>query len=173
MKIVVIINGSGGVGKDTLCEIIGKYYDIMNVSSIDPIKKIAFDNGWDGEKNERSRKFLADLKNLFVDFNDLPQRYLMKNYSDFLQSEKQVLFVHIREPEEIIKFKKEVHTECVTLLVRGRTEIKTEWNNTADDDVEQYEYDFYYDNCKPLDFLEEDFLQFFKEMVTYAGSELR
>lgn len=48
-----------------------------------------------------------------------------------------------------------------------------EWNNTADDDVEQYKYDFYYDNCKSLDVLEEDFLQFFKEMVTYAGSELR
>ncbi len=168
-KIVVIINGSGGVGKDTLCDIVGKYYDVMNISSIDPIKKIAIDNGWNGEKNEKSRKFLAELKNLFVDFNDLPQRYLMKKYSDFLQSKKQVLFVHIREPKEIEKFKNEIQIECVTLLIRGRVDIKTEWNNAADDDVEQYEYDFYYDNCKNLEGVEADFLQFFKTILARVG----
>ena len=33
-KRVVIINGKGGVGKDTLCNIIGKKYAVKNISSI-------------------------------------------------------------------------------------------------------------------------------------------
>ena len=105
-KLVIVINGSGGVGKDSICSIVGKHYSTMNISSVDPIKKIAFENGWDGRKNEKSRKFLADLKQLFVDFNDLPCKYLLDKYQEFLESNNEILFVHIREPEEISKFKK-------------------------------------------------------------------
>lgn len=162
-KLVVVINGSGGVGKDTVCDVIGKHYDTMNISSIDPIKKIASDNGWNGEKNEKSRKFLADLKQLFINFNDLPQNYLMEKYQEFLGNDKEVLFVHIREPEEIARFKQNVGGRCVTLLVRGRHDIQRAWNNAADDDVEKYAYDFVYDNTKVLEEVEEDFLQFFRK----------
>lgn len=164
-KIIVIINGSGGVGKDTVCEIIGRYYSIMNISSIDPIKKIAYDNGWNGEKNEKSRKFLADLKQLFVEFNDLPQKYLMTQYEEFLKNDKEILFVHIREAKEIIKFKSNVREKCVTLLIRGRASIKKDWNNIADNEVENYKYDFYYENNKKLDEVEDDFLTFFNHIL--------
>ena len=95
-KIVIIINGSGGVGKDTLCDIVGKHYSTMNVSSVDPIKEIASKNGWNGEKDSKSRKFLADLKKLFVDYNDLPQKYLFEKYNEFLANDNEILFVHIR-----------------------------------------------------------------------------
>ena len=49
-KRVVIINGKGGVGKDTLCNIIGKKYAIRNVSSITPIKKLP---KWEDGKVEK------------------------------------------------------------------------------------------------------------------------
>ena len=49
-KYVVIINGKGGVGKDTLCDIVSKKYCVNNVSSITPIKQIAQIGGWKGEK---------------------------------------------------------------------------------------------------------------------------
>lgn len=164
-KLVIVINGIGGVGKDTVCDIIRKHYDAMNISSIDPIKKIALENGWNGEKDEKTRKFLADLKQLFIHFNDLPQKYLMNKYQEFMQSGKEVLFVHIREPEEIAKFKSNVGGNCVTLLVRGREELRKAWNNAADDAVEQYVYDFVYENVKDLESLEEDFLQFFRKQI--------
>ena len=164
-KLVIIINGSGGVGKDTICEIVGKHYNTINISSIDPIKKIAIDNGWNGEKSEKTRKFLADLKQLFVEFNDLPQKYLMEKYQEFLKNDKEILFVHIREAKEIIKFKNKVRGKCVTLLIRGRDNIKREWNNLADDDVENYKYDFCYDNNKRLEEVEDDFLLFFKQIL--------
>lgn len=164
-KIIIIINGSGGVGKDTICEIVGKYYSIMNISSIDPIKKIAFENGWKGEKSEKTRKFLADLKQLFVDFNDLPQKYLMQKYQEFLINDKEILFVHIREANEIIKFKNNIVGKCVTLLIKGRDSIKKDWNNMADDDVENYKYDFCYENKKALDEVEDDFMLFFNQIL--------
>ena len=171
MKMVVIINGRGGVGKDTLCNIISKHYDIMNVSSIDPIKQIAFANGWNGEKNEKTRKFLADLKRLFIDFNDLPTIYLMIKYSEFVHSKKQILFMQIREPEEIEKIKKILGNDCVTLLICGRTALRKTWGNAPDDEVDNYTYDFYYKNSKPLDILEQDFLNFFKEMIYISRKE--
>ena len=40
-KTVIVINGAGGVGKDTLCEFAEKHYKVMNISSITPIKEIA------------------------------------------------------------------------------------------------------------------------------------
>jgi hypothetical protein len=164
-KVVIVINGSGGVGKDTVCDIVGKYYRTMNISSIDPIKKIATENGWNGEKDEKSRKFLADLKQLFVDFNDLPQKYLMEKYRDFMQSDDEILFVHIREPKEIDKFKGGIGGKCVTLLVRGRDDVKKEWNNRADDEVENYRYDYVYENVMGLAEIDEDLLPFVREIV--------
>ena len=38
-KTVIVINGAGGVGKDTLCEFAEKHFKVMNVSSITPIKE--------------------------------------------------------------------------------------------------------------------------------------
>ncbi|RKI43473.1 hypothetical protein D7V86_06535 [bacterium D16-51] len=169
-KLVIVINGSGGVGKDTICNIVGKHYRTMNISSVDPIKKIASENGWDGGKNEKSRKFLADLKQLFVDFNDLPCKYLLGKYQEFLESSNEILFVHIREPEEISKFKKSVQKSCITLLIRRTSHTKKEWNNTADDNVEHFNYDFYYDNIKPYGEIENDFLAFFNSILEKNGS---
>jgi len=37
-KQIIIINGQGGVGKDTVCNILKKYYQIRIVSAIDKIK---------------------------------------------------------------------------------------------------------------------------------------
>ena len=170
-QLVIIINGSGGVGKDTICNIVGRHYKTMNISSVDPIKKIALENGWNGEKNEKSRKFLADLKQLFVEFNDLPRTYLMEQYQKFLKSDKENLFVHIREPEEISKFKNSINGNCVTLLIHGRNHTRKAWNNTADDDVENYQYDFIYDNVKGLEEVENDFLSFFQ--MVYCKSNTK
>jgi len=167
-KLVIVINGSGGVGKDTLCGIVAKHYRTMNISSIDPIKKIALENGWKGEKSPKARKFLADLKQLFIAFNDLPLTYLLERYREFLESDNEILFVHIRESEEIEKFKKSLGGACVTLLIRGRGNTKKSWNNTADDEVENYQYDFCYVNNKKFGELENDFLTFFDKILKNA-----
>ena len=62
MKHIIIINGCGGVGKDTFVNMCAKYTSVVNYSSVKEIKEIAKYIGWDGSKEERDRKFLSDLK---------------------------------------------------------------------------------------------------------------
>ena len=55
-KLAIVINGAGGVGKDTLCNLAAKHLKVRNISTITPIKEIAAMAGWDGSKDDRSRK---------------------------------------------------------------------------------------------------------------------
>lgn len=170
-KTVIIINGNGGVGKDTLCDSVRQVCEVMNVSAITPIKRIAQKYGWNGEKDEKSRKFLADLKKAFIDYNDLPTKYLIEQYNIFLNSKAKILFVHIREGEEIDKFKCYVKIPCYTLLIRRDLIECKQWGNYSDDGVANYSYDFYYDNNKPLKQTEIEFPKYIKKILKEIDSE--
>ena len=169
-KIVIIINGNGGVGKDTLCDFASEKYTVTNISAITPIKNIAYQFGWRGEKDQKSRKFLADLKKTFIEYNDLPYRYLVGEYEKFLHNDTQILFVHIREGEEIERFKQHVEIPCVTLLVR-RNMLSKSWGNDSDDNVENYTYDYVYNNDKTLEEAQNDFLSFLQEILVCTLEE--
>lgn len=165
-KTVIVINGAGGVGKDTLCDFAAKHFKTKNISSITPIKEIASRCGWSGKKDDKSRKFLADLKRLTVDYNDLPTRWALEEYKAFLSSDEQVMFVHIREPEEIEKFVRATDGAAKTLLVRGGVRMRrTEYGNAADDEVENYAYDYYFVNDRTLLDAERDFCALLKEIL--------
>lgn len=151
-KITIVINGKGGVGKDTLCQAVEPYYKTWNISSITPIKEIAKNFGWNGEKDLRSRRFLAELKRVFSEYNDLPNRYLLEEYHRFLQSDARVLFVHIREADQISAFVHSIEGNCKTILVlRDLPETASGYGNHADDDVDNYPYDLVFDNNRPLE----------------------
>ena len=55
-KKVFIINGSGGVGKDTFVNMIGKHIKVLNYSSVKKIKEIAMQGGWNGGKTEKGNR---------------------------------------------------------------------------------------------------------------------
>ena len=165
-KAILVINGQGGVGKDALCEIAEKHFKVKNISSITPIKEIAKMCGWDGKKDDRSRKFLADLKQLSVEYNDYPTLWAVEQYKAFLSSEEEVMFVHIREPEEIKKFVNGTDGKAKTLLVRAGDRIKRgAFGNAADDLVENYDYDLYFMNDKTLEEAEEGFVTLLSELL--------
>ncbi|MBQ7337842.1 MAG: hypothetical protein IJW40_05220 [Clostridia bacterium] len=150
-KLTIVINGKGGVGKDTLCLSLTDRR-VRNVSSITPIKEIASQHGWNGEKDLKSRRFLAELKRVFTEYNDLPNRYLVEQYREFLEGDEDILFVHIREADQIKAFVQGVHGDCITLLVRrDLPETAQGYGNRADDDVENYPYDVIFDNNHPLE----------------------
>ena len=153
-KLIVVINGKGGVGKDTLCDFIAKRHRVMNVSAITKVKEIAKIAGWDGEKDEKGRKLLSDMKRAFVEYGDLPTKYLLENVND------------IREVEEIKKFVTIVENVChtVTLLVKRDTGVGC-WGNKSDDEVEKYHYDYIYNNDLPLEKAELDFASFFEANI--------
>jgi len=85
MKKILIINGSGGVGKDTFVELLSKYVPtLVHISVVDPVKKIAKYIGWNGSKDEPSRKFLAELKFTIDGYNDYTYEYFENQAIDFL-----------------------------------------------------------------------------------------
>lgn len=160
-KLVVVINGAGGVGKDTMCAFAAEEYKVRNISSVDPIKAIARMAGWDGDKSDKSRKMLSDLKMLFTQYNDLPLRYIREQYEQFLAGDEQVMFVHIREPEEIARFVATAPGQIRTLLITNSNRERHVYQNASDDNVERFDYDGVYDNCLPLEQTREAFLTFF------------
>ena len=171
MKLTIVINGMGGVGKDTLCRFAAERYKTENISSITPIKELAAVCGWQGEKTDRARKFLSDLKALTAEYNDYPTNYLLARYREFLSSEDELLFVHIREPGEIEKFVRQTEGGAVTLLIRGGARFsRSAYGNASDDGVEDYPYDFVFVNDRPLDETREAFLSFLDEIVSERGN---
>ena len=101
MKKVIIINGTGGCGKDTFVSLVSKYAKVYNFSSIDAVKELATIIGWDGTKSEKDRKFLSDLKRLTTEYNDFSFNSIKNAYEKFINSDNEIMFIHIREPEEI------------------------------------------------------------------------
>ena len=171
-KLVVIINGNGGVGKDTLCDFATESFSVRNISSVTPIKEIASRYGWKGEKDAKARKFLADLKEAFVVYNDLPFTYIKEQYHQFLESDtEEVMFVHIREGEEIDKVKQYIKTPCIALLVTRHQHRKTCWGNASDDNVADYKYDYEYSNDKKLTEAKTDFVSFLKTVFEKETAE--
>lgn len=163
MKLTIVINGAGGVGKDTLCEFARKKYKVMNVSSVDQIKEAAKVLGWAGKKENIDRKFLSDLKRLSKEYNDGPTKYLVSKYQEFLKSDAQILFFHIREGEEIDHVKQLISGKIVTLLIRRNTTNKT-YGNDSDDLVESYSYDYIYDNNLSREQAQRDFVSFLEKI---------
>lgn len=159
-KRVVIINGMGCSGKDTFVEFCAKYATVINISSVDKVKEAAkILVGWNGTKDEKSRKLLVDLKKLSIDYNDYPTKYILEENDKFLKSNSDFLFIHIREISEIEKLKKLLNAETM-LLVNPRVPKIT--SNTSDANVDKYEYDITIENSGTLEELEEKAIEFIK-----------
>lgn len=164
MKKIIIINGSGGVGKDTFVDLCRNKTDkILNISSVDEIKSAAWLLGWNnGKKTEKDRKFLSDLKLLATNYNDSPFEYIRNEIERFKLSVFNIMFVHIREPEEIKRIKS-VFNEAVTLLITSNriSEIKS---NMADANVMHYEYDYIISNDGTLEEFEQKAYEFLENV---------
>lgn len=148
---LVIINGAGGVGKDlfvAFCASILGADKVKNYSTVDYVKAIAAQIGWDGTKDDKNRKFLSDLKKVLTDWDDIPYRRTRIEIEDFEEKmskmggkyiENSVMFIHCREPEEIQRFKDEFG--AYTLLIRREAAEDANWNNNSDKSVLEYVYD--------------------------------
>ena len=151
-KQVFIINGMARSGKDTFVDLVTERLPIgavMNYSSIDKIKEIAKKIGWDGRKTERDRKFLSDLKVLCTGYNDLPFRSLRHKVEEFYEDHyAKMLFLHIREPEEIERAKEAFRAKTISII---RPSIEQITSNMADAGVFDYDYDFVIENNGTLD----------------------
>lgn len=143
---IILINGAGGVGKDTFVQICQRMVGIdkiLNISTVDIIKEAATILGWDGIKDERGRKFLSDLKDLATNYSDLSAKYITETILKAKDSGAEVIFVHCREPEELGRLQDIFN--AITLLIRSKR-VKPIESNHADRNVENFFYDYTVDN---------------------------
>lgn len=195
IKKIIIINGSGGVGKDAFAKRVIEetvkmakriipnesknyciepeiYYKSNNISTIDCVKTIARMFNWDGDKNERDRKMLSDLKDLMTNYNDFPFKRIVTQIGDWLRYDKSrpndmyghsFLFVHCRESKEIERLKNQFPNDTFTLLVQNPKVTKITGNH-ADREVENYNYDFVVVNNSDLRALRKVAVDFYKKI---------
>ena len=146
---VVIVNGKPGVGKTLVeqlaADILGQVFCEQR-STVDKVKEIAYEIGWDGVKNLRSRKLLSDLKDICTEYNDMPVNdilnYLKQWENDLryygVENHPHVFFIDDREPEHIERLKGLL--DATTLLIRRPGDEETETSNHADKNVFNYDY---------------------------------
>ena len=178
---VVVVNGRPESGKTTfekkcreLVEASSTFWfdetkqmEVAMISTVDFIKQIATECGWDGVKTPRNRKFLSDLKDLLTEWNDVPYQKILEHI-DYMRvfgnGYDWILFVDCREPKEIQKLKERLN--ATTVLVRRLGDEMNETSNHADANVFEYEYDYTIKNYGDLSDLVVEcagFLDFMKE----------
>lgn len=161
-KDVIIINGTGGAGKDTFVNFCSQITKVLNVSTVDKVKEAAkILVGWNGEKDEVSRKLLVDLKQLSIAYNDAPTKYIVQKAEEFKNSDDRLMFVHIREADEIEKAKKLLNAKTL-LITNPRVKLIT--SNDSDGKVNEYQYDYYIENDGTLEELKEKAIKFVEEL---------
>lgn len=187
---VVICNGKPGSGKTTvqsiasglcLCDRNAQYWfgnaykTIVDAcSTVDFVKEIATQCGWDGTKTLENRKFLSELKDLLTRWNDVPYKKILERVETLDAPGTPyhyILFVDCREPAEIQKLKERFN--ATTLLVRRLGDEVVETSNHADAEVFNYEYDYTLKNYGSLDDLRIEvhhFLEYMKEREFYFGN---
>ena len=174
---VVVINGVAISGKDKFVSFfkeISNDLRVKNYSSIDRVKQISeICFGWDGKKNDKSRQLLSEIKRVWTEYNDGPFETIKTQIeTDIKWSKnkgkdvsKNVYFLHIREPKEILKVKK-YYGDCITLLIKK--DVNFIPNNYSDKNVENFDYDYIVDNNKSEKELRkraDEFLRYIKKTL--------
>ena len=183
---VVIINGKPQSGKDTFCKYAQGYCDddesanTLIISSVDPLKEMLTQLGWDGTKTDKIRDMLMDMKQLWVQNQDGPTMFLFNNILEFHKActgEDNIVFVHIREPEEIKKLVnaltgyESMGIDVISLLVirKGGEDTPNQPAETrrSDDEalINSYEYDVTINNDEDLIKLQELAAEFVDKLL--------
>ena len=167
---IVILNGPPGSGKDTFVELtkqlagelskLLKYtVTVANISSIDPIKNIAKEMGWDGVKTPETRNMLSELKDISVKYFDYPFKYICNKiesfdpcggFGSFLGVRSGIIFIHVREVSEIIKLKNK-YPAAYTLYIDSDRKIEDDITNKSDNHTSEYKYMYYVTNVFSTD----------------------
>ena len=183
---VVIINGKPQSGKDTFCKYAQGYCDddesanTLIISSVDPLKEMLTQLGWDGTKTDKIRDMLMDMKQLWVQNQDGPTMFLFNNILEFHKActgEDNIVFVHIREPEEIKKLVnaltgfESMGIDVISLLViregGENTPNQPAETRRSDDEalINSYEYDVTINNDEDLIKLQELAAEFVDKLL--------
>lgn len=166
-KLVFIVNGKPRAGKDTFAMILNRYMNVYKYSAVTKVKEIATLCGWDGQKEERDRKFLHELKMLTSEYSDMAYQDVVNEIKKYRNGEIEadVFIVDVREPEEIERLAKEVG--ALTVFIENNN-VPAITSNAADANVENYEYDFVVPNNGTMNDFEEEIKLFMEFLMMYC-----
>lgn len=165
MKEILIINGSGGVGKDTFVDKLSIYAKVIHTSIVNPTKELAKKIGWNGGKTEKDRKFLSDMKVLIDEYNDANYNQMKAIMQDFKDGKlnAEILCIDMREKHQIERAKKEFGAKTVLVTRKAVPHITS---NIADKGVFDIEYDYHIENNGSLYDLDKKAQEFIQELKT-------
>lgn len=160
---VYIINGSGGSGKDTFCDLVWLAMNEMDPHCLvhkyytsAPAKKWASLMGWDEKtKQPMDRRFLCELKDMLDYWSNITHKYLLEkinNSCSLTSFNRKILFLHAREDKDIAWIKSYCFQNkfyCKTIkVVREVLNENNKYGNHADDGVKKsgIAYDYIIDN---------------------------
>lgn len=166
---VIVINGTPQSGKDTFVEFAEEYCgmcemaNVLNLSSVDLIKGALASFGWDGTKSDTVRDIIAGIKQIWIEADNGPTMFMVNNIINFHiehHDEDNIIFCHVREPEEIDKLKKAISgmeslgIEFMTMLISrkgcdGYSTYSCESDNPVS--IKEYPYDWVIHNDSDLE----------------------
>lgn len=174
---VVVVNGRPGVGKSEFERLCLEKCNVFNrtpgfrsgtdlwvdiTSTVDFVKDIAFDCGWDGTKTPENRKFLSDLKALLTNWGDVPFNVIVQHAKSLPGTSDWLMFVDCREPAEIQRFKDVMN--ATTVLIRREGDEGFKYSNISDASVFDYDYDLTIHNNSDIIDLEKKAVNFIEYM---------
>ncbi|MCK5019166.1 MAG: hypothetical protein KAS32_19045 [Candidatus Peribacteraceae bacterium] len=134
--VVIIVNGYPRSGKDTFVDIAEQHYYTSRMSTIDECVGIAKSRGWDGTKDDKSRKMLSDLKKWYVEHFDGPFREVKRWIGLSDDSQTRFLFVMSREGKEITRIMNhclDIGVKCEYVMVDKM--LARNFGNDSDNDI--------------------------------------
>ena len=173
-KQIIILNGTGGSGKDTFINLCSKYASCMSISSVDKVYEAASLMGWPRTKTDKDRKLLAAINRALEEYDDIPFKDCCALINDFLLSfqnryepmtdtyeknDTDFIFLDVRSPEIIDRFKERYNNVYTVLVDNGKLTDST----PEDLNVNNYDYDYTINNKGTLCDLEQQAHDF----VTY------
>lgn len=165
---VFVVNGTATSGKSTFETMVMEkaFGECQIFSIVDKAKKIAKQFGWNGEKDNKARKMLADLKDLMDEYNDS----CYEDVVDKIQwawhfGQVKIVFVDMRSKEDIEKLKNQFPNDVkVIKMIRDVVPLTT-FGNHADDNTDEVEGDITIYNNGTLEDLEKLAEKFAKDCV--------
>ena len=152
---VYIINGVGGSGKSTFVSILSELHPLIKeISTVDKVKEVAKIAGWNGEKDDKGRRFLADIKDAMDAYDNLS----WKNVDKVIEEDPNyIYFINARSNYDIDYFKQRWNAKAILIERPGTPLI---FSNHADAGVMDYNYDIVICNDGNLENLRNKAIQF-------------
>lgn len=169
MKVILIVNGRPRAGKDTFANILNEFIPVYKYSIIDKVKVLAYISGWRGQKDERDRKYLYELKKLTDEYCEMSYKDVLKRIEMFYENKikEEILIIDVRDPDEMARLVED--TNAFTVYIDNKN-VPAITSNPADANVDKGEYDFGIDNNGTLEEFRDTIAQFAGLLRLITGS---